>query len=287
MGLMYKEENSPCFQYQSNNNQEIEYIVRQKGSQFSLFNEINKIVFVVKGSISVSFGSHVKEHINTGYFFFVPAKCQYNSIVQEDTEAMVFQMNMDLHFCDYFSFEMLLNLEVVPKKTSKLTTLKINTFLERYIETLNHYLNDGLGCFYLLEIKQKELLFLLKTYYSKEELYHFFDPVLTSDIQFSSKVYEHCDNVKSSTELAAIMNYSLSGFEKRFKRVFGIPAYRWLKARKARSIFHEISCTKKTFAEIAFEYGFSSASYFNDFCKANFNRTPGEIRNQIVFPCIK
>ncbi len=279
MKLLYSEEHLSCFQYENRENPAIEHVTRQKDSHLNIFNEANKIVFVLKGSVTVSFDSHVKELINKGRFYFVPAKCQYNSIAHEDTEVLLFRMNMNLNFCDHFSFEMLLDKNANTQKNSGFTTLETNFVLQKYLESMEMYLNEGLKCFYLFELKQKELLFLLRAYFLKEELFNFFNPVLSPDIQFSNKVYEYCEKVKTSKELAECMNYSLSGFEKRFKRVFGMPAYKWLKTKKARNIYHEITCTKKTFSEIGFEYGFSSSSYFNDFCKTNFGKTPGEIRN--------
>ncbi len=282
MELIPKEKNQLCNKFENNDNQRIDYMFKIKGSPVSLFNETNRIIFVIKGFISVSFGTHVKEHIRTGQFYFVPAKCQYYSIAHENTEIIGFPIKMDLNFCNYFSFEMLLNKDVVQKKSSKLKVLKINPILQEYIKILSLYLNDGLKCPHMFEIKRKELLLLLKTYYSKKDLSDFFNPILNADTQFAIKVYNNYENVKTSEELAGIMNYSLSGFKKRFKRVFGIPIYEWLKMRKIRSIYHEICCTQKTFSEIAFEYGFSSASHFNDFCKVNLENTPGKIRNKAL-----
>lgn len=259
----------------------IERIDRVKDADFQIFNDVNKIVFVLSGKIAVSFEKLVNKEVKKGEFFFVPPKSQYRSTALEDSVILLFRLNTSFNFCDHFSFEMLLKNEA-EEADEVFTKLKASRMLNAYLSATEMFLQDGLKCFYFLELKSKELLFLLRAYYTKEELYALFTPALSSDVQFSNKVFKHCDTVTSLKELADIMNYSLSGFEKRFKRVFGVPAYQWLKTRKARNIYHEISCTKKTFAEIAFEYGFSSTSYFNDFCKANFGKTPGEVRGQIV-----
>ncbi len=282
MNILYRDEHLACFQYDDGKNPAIERIERTKGRQFQIFNDVNKIVFVLKGIIAVSFDKQVNKEIREGEFFFVPSKSQYSSLPKEDSVVLIFRLNMSFNFCDHFSFEMLLDKNGGEKTKESFTKLTANNLLGNYLNSLEIFLLDELKCFYFLELKLKELLFLLRAYYSKDELYALFTSVLSADVQFSNKVFEYCEKVKSSKELAEIMNYSLSGFEKRFKRVFGVPAYQWLKMRKARNIYHEISCTKRTFAEIAFQYGFSSPSYFNDFSKANFGRTPGEIREQTL-----
>ncbi len=283
MELLYKEEHLSCFQYSKGQDPIIERIERGKDKYFQIYNDVNKIIFVLKGKIIISFNEQINVEIKEGEFFFVPPKSQYSSVAEEDSVVLLFRLNLSFNFCEHFSFEMLLsgkNTKKIPEVFSK---LKANYLLANYFKSLEMLLQDGLKCFYFLELKLRELLFLLRAYYTKEELYALFTSALSADIQFSNKVFENCDKVKSSKELAAIMNYSLSGLEKRFKRIFGVPVYQWLKLRKARNIYHEINCTKKTFAEIAFEYGFSSASYFNDFCKTNFGKTPGDIRNQILY----
>lgn len=74
------------------------------------------------------------------------------------------------------------------------------------------------------------------------------------------------------------MNNSTSTFRNRFKEVFGIPAYQWMKQQKIILIQQELELGTKSFKEIAYEYNFSSVQVFNDFCKTNFGKSPGEIR---------
>ncbi len=281
MKLLYAAEHLSCFQYDKSNTPIIERIERLKEEKFNIHNEQDKLLFILKGSISVSYDKHVNEKLNLGDFFFVPSGVHYNSTAIESSTILIFRMKTSLNFCDHFSFEMLLaNNSDNTNNSNDFITLKANTALENYMETIDKFILEGLKCSYLFELKLKELLFILRAYYSKEDLKKLFSSILTDDLQFSNKIYENCDKVKSSRELAKLMNYSPSGFEKRFKRIFGTPAYQWMKTRKAKNIYHEINCTKKTFSEIGFEYGFSSSSYFNDFCKANFGKTPGEIRKQ-------
>ncbi len=279
MGLLYTTEHLSCYQYSENKISIIDRTEQLKGKENSFTNDTNRLFFVLKGKILISFDNYINEIISENNFFFIPTQCRYNIRTIENSVFLVFSMNMNLNFCDHFSFEMLIDINKKKKNIEdKFVSLLSNETLINYTQALEKAISDGLKCSYFLELKQKELLFLLRAYYSKESLRALFSPSLSIDMTFSNKIYEVSEKVKSVQELAELMNYSLSGFEKRFKRVFGVPAYQWMKKRKARNIYHEINFSKKTFSEIGYEYGFSSSAYFNDFCKANFGKTPGEIR---------
>ncbi len=83
---------------------------------------------------------------------------------------------------------------------------------------------------------------------------------------------------KTVKELAQLTNYSVSGFEKKFKRVFNTSAGNWLKQQKSTIIFNDISNGSDSFKNISYQNGFSSISHFNNYCKLHFSKTPGEIR---------
>lgn len=136
-----------------------------------------------------------------------------------------------------------------------------------FLRMLNTCITDQLKCIYYFEIKIKELL-------------NFFYPLLTKDTHFSDIILRNYNKVKTVKDLADLTHYSISGFEKRFKRVFGISPYKWLKKQKAKNIYREINYSVKTFKEISLEYDFTSPSHLNNFCKTNFGDTPGNIRRQ-------
>jgi AraC-like DNA-binding protein len=54
-----------------------------------------------------------------------------------------------------------------------------------------------------------------------------------------------------------------------------------MQEQRAKKIYHEIICTKKTFTELAMEFEFSSPAHFNDFCKQYFGDAPGRMRRKV------
>jgi AraC-like DNA-binding protein len=161
--------------------------------------------------------------------------------------------------------------------------LKTNKVISNYLELLLESLNDGLSCDYFHKIKQKELFYYLRAYYPKKELSAFFSPMLNGDIHFSQLVFKNYDSVKNLGELAKIANYSLSGFKKRFTKVFGMSPQRWIENEKAKKIRYEINCTHKSFKEISVEFNFSSPSHFDSFCKRVFGMSPGKLRENAKY----
>lgn len=101
---------------------------------------------------------------------------------------------------------------------------------------------------------------------------------LDKDYLFSDFIYSNYRKVRNVQELADLSFYSLSGFEKKFRRTFGISASKWLKQKLSMEILYEITKTSKQFKEISLDLGFSSPSHFNNFCKSLLGKTPREIR---------
>lgn len=281
MKLYYPGEHTSCFIYENGDAAIINKETLLLGDVFNISTKTNQIVFVLEGDIIYLYGNLEHKKIKAGHMLMFPARSDVKMHINSNTTLIILHLNMTLAFCDHFSFDMLLK-EKKPVKGEK-GILKSNERIVEFMVALNSYISDGLKCFYFFELKIKEFLFLLRAYYSKEDLYLFFSQVISSDLHFSDQVFENYEKVKTVKDLAEALNYSVSGFEKKFRKVFGISASKWMKNQKSRIIYHEITCTKKTFSELSFDFGFSSPSYFNDYCKVTFGDTPGNIRKNGIF----
>ena len=162
----------------------------------------------------------------------------------------------------------------------KYTVLLIRERIMQFIDSLILCLNDGLGCRHFHQLKQKELALLFRGYYNKEELAHFFYPILSENMDFKELVLANYTYAKDMESIAERMNLSPTTFNRRFKKNFGESFAQWQEKRKADDILREIRMTDKTFSEIANEYNFSSPAYFTTFCKRNFGKSPTEIRGE-------
>ncbi|MCL2311289.1 MAG: helix-turn-helix domain-containing protein [Firmicutes bacterium] len=264
----------------------IEIIHYEKETSHQILALSNEIIIIHKGSLTFSQGKIRKKTIAEGAIILLPINKSYTLEVTEDTTLVIFRLDIDLNFCDHFSFEMLHREKAEDLRNKKkqgedlFYVLQANSIIADYAGILIRILEDGLYCGYLLELKVKGMLFLLRYYYPLQSLKSFFYQILTDDLDFSMFIMRHYKPTLTVEGLAKKTHYSLTGFEKRFKRVFKVSPSHWMRTQRAQAIYHELTCSTKSMAELSDEFGFSSPSHFNSFCRKVFNSTPGDIRKK-------
>jgi AraC-like DNA-binding protein len=270
-----------CYTYCKNKEKPLIEIKHfRKGTVQQLVTFSNEIVAIYKGTLNYSFGQTLNKQATEGAITMLPAKRNWMFEAVEDVSIIIFRLDIALSFCDHLSFEMLNREKKREKNQEKMHFLYANDVIIEYFTHLMRLLSDGLYCGYLLNIKLKELLYLLRYYYCMQELNAFFASVLSDDLEFSILVMKAYNPKLTVNDLAKEMHYSLSGFEKRFKKVFDTSPSQWLRTQRMQAIYHEINCSSKTISELGYEFGFSSPSHFNNFCKKVFNCTPGSLRKK-------
>ncbi|MDU1891397.1 MAG: helix-turn-helix transcriptional regulator [Dysgonomonas sp.] len=283
MKLLYLQEHLTCYNYNAKEDSVIENKVIGEGLNWNFSTRECKIIFVTEGELHISYGKVKNETISKGEIVLLPVGYKVNLRASTRSGLTIFRLRTPVQLCDRFALKQLLKGKEdfsMAGDSSKNRTLEMNEMVWTYLDGLNQCINDGLQCFYYYDIKVQELFFLFRAYYTKEQLLDFFCPLITHDSEFADFVLNNHHKAKNVSELAEMANYSVSGFEKRFKNTFGVSAGKWLKQQKAMRIYHEINCSEKAFKNISFDYGFSSPSHFNDYCKAHFGLTPGEIREK-------
>lgn len=268
-----------------------------KGQEWSIEVLYNKLVFITEGDVSISYKDVPDDALTKGNIALFPIGHKIDFYAKKDTSITIFRLLHKIDFCEHFSHKQLSYKEILkdilsdpscPEKTNQQsdaecisdTCLKMNEFLWSYLDNLNKYIAGGMKCSGFFELKLKELFFLLQAYYTKTKLRLFFKPFIFCDQEFTSIVMSNMNKVKTVKELALLTNYSISGFEKRFRRVFQTSAGSWIKKQRSINIYHEISSGEVPFKHISFKNGFSSLSHFNNYCKLHFGLTPGEIRKK-------
>jgi len=284
--LLYSKEHVTCYNYEKGECPLIENLSVEEGGEY-LFNSVSmKFIFVMEGILTVSYGEHRNVTITENNLIALPPG--YQCVLGAKTgnvEFTIFRIRQYVRLCDTFSIERLKEEVPLPRKAEKqksISSLVIDNRLQFFITDLRSHIDNGLRCHYYFQIKIKELLFILRAYYPKEELRMLFTPILSKDISFSEQVFRLHEQVRSVKELASQMNYSVSGFQKRFKNVFGMSPNSWLSEQRSRMILSEINATNKSFKEISSDYGFSSPSHFNGFCKSRFGCTPAKLRKDFT-----
>ncbi|MFV0330996.1 MAG: helix-turn-helix domain-containing protein [Dysgonomonas sp.] len=260
----------------------MELIVVEKGKLWENRPLGNKLVFLLTGKMFFSIGQFPNCMVEEKRILYLPTGYQFRFKAIEDSTLLIMHIHGQKHFCDDFNFKDLeKNISISGHSNLKKEgpiTLEINEIVEKYLDPLIQFIEKGARCkcFYIMKIK--ELFYIFRWFYSKEVLYDFFQSALKGGSEFSSYIIDNWHKYNTVGELSEAMNYTVSGFEKRFKRVFGISPYKWMINQKAERIFHQVRTSDLTFKQISSNFGFTSLSHFNDFCKAHLGKSPGDIR---------
>jgi AraC-like DNA-binding protein len=225
MELLNKEEHLGCYVYDNQGEPLINYMKLVKNEILHLSFSANKIMFLVKGKLTYSYSNVLNKVFDESTFQLFPAGYNVTIKAEENSKLLFVNIYSRVNFCNHFPLELLYKLNQGIKSNTHNCSLKLNSILADYIDLLIQTMEDGLKCSYFHELKQKELLFYLRAYYPKEDLLDFFMPILSSDVSFSEFIYQNIDKIKSVENIAELSNYSISGFKKRFAKVFGMPPY--------------------------------------------------------------
>lgn len=285
MNDLYFNEHNCCNNYSRSDHPLIDKRRIIKGDEDELDTINNEIIFVLEGCLECSFNESFLNTIPAGHILFFPVGTHVSYSVLHDTLLIIFRPNRYNHICDNYRLESLYvkdcNITVRDYKPD-FVKLKINPCLWQFVAGLVQCLNDGLKCQSFFELKITELLFYLQAYYGKEQLYHFFFPILNPDAIFSEKVRLFCQHDSCTVkELAMHMNLSTRQFSRKFKQAFSTTPYQWIKEKKIKRIWRELTTTDKPIKQIAFDFEFSSLSHFTKFCKDELGNTPSRIRKNL------
>lgn len=278
MNIKYREEHFTCDSYEREGKNTMQTLLLKKGERYEREVAEAEIAFIRKGSLIVSYQKTSNQKIRNNQMTLLPPASSVFAQIEEDTSLLLMKLDSSMKLCNTYAMENLFKEKFEKQEEGML--LYCNDRVNRYLDLLIDCINDGIRCKHYLEIKLKELLFYFRLYYTKEDLYKFFSPILNSDSAFATFVYKNYKQVKTVQQLSSLYGYSQSSFEKQFKKVFGVPAYQWMVNQKATQIYHKLSCSSKSFVEIADEYDFSSSSQFCDFCKHFLGASPKEIRRK-------
>ena len=281
MKLCHPEAQKSCSQYSATKDRKIEIVKVAKDATFHTFSEQTQMILILQGSLNLLSKKVYNKNAKAGELILVPMHRNCSMTASKDVTMMVMTLDFNIIFCERMPLELLLETHIKTKEDAGVGLLKSNQKIMDFGDTIiDSIADDDLKCSYYYDLKIREMLFLIWTYYDKKHVFNFFKPIYNNDFSFSSHVYKHLNEVKTVGELAEKLEYSLSGFEKKFRRIFETSPYQWMQEQRAKRIHKEIICTRKTFTVIAKEYDFSSPAHFNDFCKQYFNNTPGGLRKE-------
>lgn len=279
---MYTNGYEHCYHFETSSKPIIELLRITKGDEGDLMLNTNEVVFIMEGRVQLIFGDFQHSEGVKGQALFLLAGGRYSYHVTAPSVVMVFRIHDPIRLCSTFSLEKLREGGSGGDKDKpgrrNFNTLEMNSYIWQLLEGINESLCGGVRCKEYFNLKINEFFILLRTFYTNEDLYWFFYLIISGDITFSEYVRLNWYKFRSVGEFAACMGINSRQFFTKFKTVFGQTPYKWMKEERAKKIERELTGTKKSFKEIAFDNEFSDIPQFTKFCKKEIGNTPTVIR---------
>lgn len=284
MNLYYPEEHTSCANYISNSPSGFKLITLKKGEKTSddehLHDHYNLIIFVLNGEIEFSCNQYTNRRFTSGELLFVARSTIVSCRTLKDSKLIVLLVDYTVaNLCDKYTLKQYVAL--CPDVVYDFKGLKIRSPLTEFLKLLEIFLEAGVNCIHLHEIKQKELFIIFRTAYNRDEITKLFYPILGNDIDFKSSVLAHYKVGYSTKEIACAMALSEASFSKRFKQEFHITYYQWMLKQKAHHIKYKLADPSITIKEVIQEFNFANFSHFNRFCKEHFGHAPSEFMKSL------
>jgi len=240
--------------------------------------ELHCLFFLVSGHLDLYYDSQIYK-LRKDSICFIPMSSDFKIYASTDALIIMNYFNKPIDLCEKTALE---NLSLLLDQKSHTFMLRINKPLKKFLTGLLFYMNEGIYCKHFHEIKQKELFYILRYFYTKKEIASLFAPIISNNIDFKNIVLANYLNASSVKELAQICNYSLSSFNRIFKKNFQENPYLWLQNQKIKYIVGRLSDKNIPLGQIIDEFRFSSPSHFTIFCKKHLNLTPSQFRKQHI-----
>jgi len=279
MSVFYLDEHLSCSNYISDYNIGFKnFKIKQGEFAVPYSKDYHCLFFIISGCVSLLYESKTYT-LKKDMCWFIPMSSEYKIIAKTNACIILNYFNKPVDFCEKTALE---DLSVFFDHKQDISMLTINKPLKRFLLTMIFYMDEGAYCKHFHEIKQKELFYLLRYFYSKRELADLFSTIISINIDFKNVVLANYLQVCSVKELAHICNYSLSSFNRIFKKNFRENPYIWLQNQRVKYIVGRLSDKNIPLSQIIDEFKFSSPSHFTIFCKKHLNLTPSQYRKQFV-----
>lgn len=243
----------------------------------------NCMLFLLNGEVLVNSQEYPGTNLYAGQFILQAIDSKIELLVLSPCDYILYWFKEPPQIC-LPTYNQIIEKSVQPTTYSPLA---MSGRLKHFLEDLMEYLEEGTACAAYIELKTKELMFLLTCYYPLPQLCAFFYPISIYTESFQYFVMQNYLKVKTVEELAHVGGYALTTFRRLFRNMYGMPAYEWILERKRTGILDDLKNSKDTITAISVRYGFESLSHFAHFCKSSFGSSPRALRQQDMSNVVK
>lgn len=181
MNIFCLNKQATCSEYLTEVRLGFKYVEVDKGTIFGATEKKEKhLFFILEGRMNIRYNEFPNKEFSAGEMIFLPksADCQGEALTK--CSFIVHIYDAPVRLCDKAGLSSIIDSKQQAQYEFK--SLPICQTLHCYLLLLKRYLDDGINCYHLHEIKQKELFLIFRTHYSKEDLAQFFYPMIGNSL---------------------------------------------------------------------------------------------------------
>jgi len=270
-----------CNNYVARSNSLFRSFSFNKGEQVSIeLIEENSIIIITEGTFLASGQNHQSKILNSGQMFLrTKDSGNLEGEATEDLSLICIQFNNIISTCEKTALDKISI--YCPAKADEFEILEINEAMKLYINGISLLFKSGAFCNFMYELKKRELIFILYTFYDNVNSARFLLPLIENQNNFISLVLNKFSINCNVIELADRCNMSPKTLTRKFKEHFNDTPYQWIIQQKNKNILSRLAQPNVNIQAISEEFGFSSSAHFISYCKRYLKQTPLVIHKEI------
>jgi AraC-like DNA-binding protein len=246
------------------------------GNKLSAGNkDFNHLFFLLEGEAVISCNEFTNIPVHAKEFVLVPIAADMVCRAVAPCRTLTFSFEQFFHLSDRDYVHEICNL--ASGITYEYKPASIRPPLDKFINHLLLYFQQGMNKPMLHDIKHVELSVIMRSFYSKEEIASIFHPIAGKAINFRIEVMRHYRKVAHVDDLAILFDMEKRTFGRQFKEEFGMSPYQWILNQKAKHVHFSLTESKQSLDTIRKEHGFKFPGHFTRFCREQFHTTPTKL----------
>jgi AraC-like DNA-binding protein len=235
----------------------------------------NSVLFFLKGNFVIDCNRFANRQFMAGEMVLVAKSSPLRITVEAYSQMLVLSFDALNNISGY---DQLLALRPLCKEIIyNFTPMPIQLPLNNLLNISIHCLKNNMGEQSLYDMVLYNFLFLLKVYYTREEIVKLLYPIMGKEPDFKDFVMQNYTKVGSLSELIERSSQCRTTFLGKFKEEFGTTAKQWLNDQLRQRILWKIREPGVRVKELIAECNFESRAQFYRFFKQQFNCTPKEL----------
>lgn len=237
----------------------------------------NCMIFMLKGELLVNSQEYPGTTLYSNQFILQAIGSKMELLALTEVEYIIYWFTELPIICEE-RYQEIMNRSEAPLIHTPLQVIpKLKSLLTDLADSLKE---ENIACGSYIDLKSRELVYLLTCYYPLHQISTFFYPISTYTESFHYFVMQNYDKVKNVEEFAHLGGYTTTTFRRLFKNMYNVPVYEWILDKKREGILNDLKSTKDRISVISSRYGFDSLSHFAHFCKDSFGDTPRSLRKR-------